>query len=138
MSGSGLQSGSATERTSLLQPARSLSRNSSGGTPNHGAAAQTSSNGSPHYLTDQRPSSAVFQGLLVTALRKEITGLEAEGLIKAIREDSTVLKTLPPELEKAARNAFAMAVKGAFGVSVIPVLSLEEKETPAVAEPTHA
>ncbi|SCZ95922.1 BZ3500_MvSof-1268-A1-R1_Chr8-1g09884 [Microbotryum saponariae] len=83
-------------------------------------------------------SSAVFQGLLVTALRKEITGPEAEGLIKAIREDSTVLKTLQPELEKAARNAFAMAVKGAFGVSVIPVLSLEEKETTALAEVADA
>ncbi|SCV67036.1 BQ2448_5682 [Microbotryum intermedium] len=95
-------------------------------------------------------SSAVFQGLLVAALRKEITGPGVEGLIKRIREDSTVLNTLEPHLEAAARSAFAKAVKGAFGVAVvsvtlsvvsfafIPILSLEEKDSPVVAEEADA
>ncbi|SCV67014.1 BQ2448_5660 [Microbotryum intermedium] len=93
-------------------------------------------------------ASAVFQGLLVPALRVRFQGPGAEDLIKRIREDSFILEQLEPELRRRAREAFAVAVRGAFLVAFvgsvltmccyacIQVLSLETKKEGQVAPST--
>ncbi|SGY40478.1 BQ5605_C003g02384 [Microbotryum silenes-dioicae] len=89
-------------------------------------------------------ASAVFQALLVPALKKRITGPGAAELINRIREDSSILNTLEPGLRERVREAFGVAVRGAFTVAFvgsvltvcsyacIEVLSLETKKEGAV------
>jgi len=59
-------------------------------------------------------SSAVFQSKLDTELRKYITGPKAEELIRKIRHSSSVVSSLPDDIEKIARDSYAKSLKTVF------------------------
>ncbi|ORY86742.1 major facilitator superfamily domain-containing protein [Leucosporidium creatinivorum] len=91
-------------------------------------------------------TSAIMQGVLAVTLEQRITGKGSAKIIKLIREDSSKIATLSPELRAAAREAYALALRWVFLFCAlfaflawlsnlfIPPLSVEEKEpkvTPA-------
>ncbi|KAG6878810.1 hypothetical protein C0992_007523 [Termitomyces sp. T32_za158] len=85
-------------------------------------------------------SSAIFQSKLDTELRRRITGPDAAELIEKIRHSSQVVGTLPPALQKHARDAYETSLKSVFIFSAgstllaflvrapIPDRSLDERE----------
>uniref|UniRef100_A0A0W0GDB7 Putative vacuolar amino acid permease n=1 Tax=Moniliophthora roreri TaxID=221103 RepID=A0A0W0GDB7_MONRR len=59
-------------------------------------------------------SSAVFQSRLDTELKKRLRGLDSEGIINKIRHSSRVIGSLPPDLQRVARDSYAASIKTVF------------------------
>ncbi|KAJ7500453.1 major facilitator superfamily domain-containing protein [Mycena galericulata] len=59
-------------------------------------------------------SSAIFQSRLDTELRKRIHTPDAEELILRIRRSSAVIRTLLPEQQRAARDAYTIGLKTVY------------------------
>ncbi|KAL4260332.1 MFS transporter superfamily protein [Pleurotus pulmonarius] len=85
-------------------------------------------------------SSALFQSVLKRELSKRIRGDGAQEIISKIRHASSAIHTLPPPLQQAARDAFAVALRSVFILAAtasllaylaripIPDKNLEEEE----------
>jgi len=96
-------------------------------------------------------SSAIFQSVLDTELRKRIHGPDANEIIQRIRESAKLVVTLPPDLQRAARDSYDRALKAVFIVAMcstlmayivrlpIPDKSLDEPEPadPSPQIPQH-
>ncbi|KZT74098.1 MFS general substrate transporter [Daedalea quercina L-15889] len=59
-------------------------------------------------------SAAVFQTNLNTELHKRIHTTDAEKIITKIRHSATVVASLPPDLQRAARDSYAIALRVVF------------------------
>jgi len=59
-------------------------------------------------------ASALFQYTLSVELRKRIHGVGANDLINRIRHSATLVATLPPETQRAARDSYAIALRAVF------------------------
>ncbi|KAJ7500461.1 major facilitator superfamily domain-containing protein [Mycena galericulata] len=59
-------------------------------------------------------SSAIFQSRLDTELQKRIHTPDATELILKIRRSSAVIRTLDPELQRAARDSYAIGLKAVY------------------------
>ncbi|KAH9053744.1 MFS general substrate transporter [Lactarius vividus] len=58
--------------------------------------------------------SALFQYTLSAELRKRIQGAGADQLINRIRHSATLVASLPPETQRAARDSYAIALRAVF------------------------
>lgn len=67
-------------------------------------------------------SSAVFQSVLDSELRKRIHGPDAKETIGRIRESATLVISLPPGLQRAARDSYDRALKSVFVVATCLLL----------------
>ncbi|OBZ75247.1 Multidrug resistance protein fnx1, partial [Grifola frondosa] len=59
-------------------------------------------------------SAAVFQSLLTYELRQRISGDNAEEIISKIRHSATMVARLPPHLQRAARDSYAISLRAVF------------------------
>jgi len=59
-------------------------------------------------------SSAIFQAVLDRELRKRIQGPGADEIIRRIRESTKLVVSLPPDLQRPARDSYATALKIVF------------------------
>ncbi|TFK35458.1 vacuolar amino acid permease [Crucibulum laeve] len=59
-------------------------------------------------------SSAVFQSKLDTELRKRIHTPDAEDLVKRIRQSARLVSSLPPDIQRSARDAYRVSLKSVF------------------------
>lgn len=59
-------------------------------------------------------SSALFQSKLDSELRKRIYGPDATEIINSIRRSATLVASLPPDLQRAARDSYAGAIRDVF------------------------
>ncbi|KAL1947127.1 hypothetical protein VTO73DRAFT_14088 [Trametes versicolor] len=59
-------------------------------------------------------SSALFQSVLTSELRKRIHTPDAESMISKIRRSSTLVARLPPDLQRAARDSYARSLRAVF------------------------
>ena len=80
----------------------------------------------------------LFQALLKRQLRQRITGKDADKIISEIRHRSTIVPTLPKELQDAAVESYAFALRWVFiGIAVVSVGTvigcafIEDKELPS-------
>lgn len=59
-------------------------------------------------------SSAVFQSMLESELKKRITGPDSEALVKKIRQNARLIKHLPPDIRKLAQESYRTSLKSVF------------------------
>ncbi|KAF9517954.1 hypothetical protein BS47DRAFT_1290213 [Hydnum rufescens UP504] len=59
-------------------------------------------------------ASAIFQAMLTDELRQRITGPGAEEIVQHIRHSAKLVVTLPPSLQHAAREAYAISLRSVF------------------------
>ena len=61
-------------------------------------------------------ASSIFQSVLDRELRARIDrpGPEAEHLVRQIRHSSKLVATLPPDLQRAARDSYAISLRAVF------------------------
>ncbi|TFK65321.1 vacuolar amino acid permease [Pluteus cervinus] len=59
-------------------------------------------------------ASAVFQSRLDSELRHRIHGPQADELVHAIRHSVSLLQTLPPDLQRIARDSYAASLRSVF------------------------
>ncbi|PCH38509.1 vacuolar amino acid permease [Wolfiporia cocos MD-104 SS10] len=59
-------------------------------------------------------SAALFQTMLNSELHKRIHGLNAEETIEKIRHSATLVAKLPPDLQRAARDSYAISLRAVF------------------------
>jgi len=59
-------------------------------------------------------SSAIFQSILDRELRLRIRVPDAEELIRKIRQSATLVGSLPPDLQRAAKDSYAIALRAVF------------------------
>ncbi|KAI0668302.1 vacuolar amino acid permease [Trametes maxima] len=59
-------------------------------------------------------SSALFQSILNTELHKRIHRPDAEEIISKIRHSSTLVAKLPPDLQRSARDSYAISLRAVF------------------------
>jgi len=59
-------------------------------------------------------SSAIFQSILDRELRLRIRVPDAEEMIRKIRESATLVGSLPPGLQRAAKDSYAIALRAVF------------------------
>ncbi|KAL4065072.1 major facilitator superfamily domain-containing protein [Scleroderma citrinum] len=59
-------------------------------------------------------SSAIFQSKLDAELRKQINGPDAAEIIHNIRRSATLVSQLPPDLQRAARDSYTVALRYVF------------------------
>ncbi|KAF7981056.1 hypothetical protein HWV62_35522 [Athelia sp. TMB] len=62
-------------------------------------------------------SSAVFQSILGSQLQKRIRGPDAAELIKNIRHSAKLVATLPPAIQRDARDSYDMSLKAVFALA---------------------
>ncbi|KAF9792644.1 major facilitator superfamily domain-containing protein [Thelephora terrestris] len=67
-------------------------------------------------------SSAVFQSVLDSELRNRIRGPDANEIIKRIRESTGVVVSLPPDLQRAARDSYDGALRAVFIMAMCSTL----------------
>ncbi|KAI0806672.1 MFS general substrate transporter [Fomes fomentarius] len=67
-------------------------------------------------------SSALFQSILTDELRKRIHGNGAEEMISKIRHSSKLVAQLPPDLQRAARDSYAIALRAVFIMAAVSTL----------------
>jgi len=91
-------------------------------------------------------ASAIFQTFLSQELKKRITGPGADELILRIRHSAKLVATLPPDLQRAARDSYATSLKAVFFYAAtctliafivrlpIPELSLDREEPKSRAD----
>ncbi|KAK0524252.1 hypothetical protein OC842_005894 [Tilletia horrida] len=79
-------------------------------------------------------SGVLLQAILKTQLRQRITGPDAEQIIAQIRHQASIVPTLEPELQRAAVEAYRIALRGVFlcmtvmGVLVVGFCALVRDE----------
>ncbi|EIN07892.1 vacuolar amino acid permease [Punctularia strigosozonata HHB-11173 SS5] len=80
-------------------------------------------------------SSALFQSRLDKELRRRIHGPDAHRIITSIRHSAQLVHHLPPELQRKARDSYAIAIKAVFtfaavatGLAFLVRLAVPEKE----------
>ncbi|KAI5477489.1 vacuolar amino acid permease [Pseudohyphozyma bogoriensis] len=59
-------------------------------------------------------TSAILQGVLTPSLISRITGKNADKWIKIIREDASIIPTLKPSLQEAAKGSYTVALRWTF------------------------
>jgi len=59
-------------------------------------------------------SSAIFQSSLESELRSRIHRPDAEDLIKRIRQSARLITSLPPDLQRIARDSYSASLKSVF------------------------
>ncbi|KAF8521427.1 vacuolar amino acid permease [Hysterangium stoloniferum] len=59
-------------------------------------------------------ASAVFQSILDRELTKRITGPDAADMVHQIRHSSSLVATLPPDLQRHAQASYGIAIQGVF------------------------
>jgi len=59
-------------------------------------------------------SSAIFQSSLESELRNRIHQPDAEDLIKRIRQSARLITSLPPDLQRIARDSYSASLKSVF------------------------
>lgn len=59
-------------------------------------------------------SAALFQSVLNDELHKRISGNNSEETISRIRHSATLVARLPPDLQRAARDSYAIALRAVF------------------------
>jgi len=67
-------------------------------------------------------SSAIFQSVLDSELRKRIHGPDASETIRRIRESTRLVISLPPDLQRAARDSYAVALRIVFTMAMCSTL----------------
>lgn len=89
-------------------------------------------------------SSAIFQHILDSELRRRIHGPDAAKIIKNIRHSARLISSLPPDIQREARDSYAVALRAVFTVAAastllaylvrlpIPEKSLEYQPRPKV------
>ncbi|KDQ19065.1 hypothetical protein BOTBODRAFT_126929 [Botryobasidium botryosum FD-172 SS1] len=68
-------------------------------------------------------SSAIFQTLLGMELRKRIQGVDSEDIIRRIRHSSRLVASLPPDLQRAARDSYGASLKVVFYVAAVTMFT---------------
>ncbi|KIJ16260.1 Drug:H+ antiporter-2 family protein [Paxillus involutus ATCC 200175] len=91
-------------------------------------------------------SSAVFQSRLASELRQRIHGPDAAEVIMDIRHSLSLVTSLPPDLQRAARDSYAASLRTVFILAAcstltayivrlpIPEKEMEDRKAP-IAEP---
>jgi len=64
-------------------------------------------------------SSAVFQSTLNSELHKRIQGANAEQIITEIRHSATLVATLPAQLQRAAKDSYAISLRAVFIMAAV-------------------
>jgi len=64
-------------------------------------------------------SSALFQSILNAELHKRIRGENSEELISNIRHSATLVAKLPPDLQRSARDSYAIALRAVFIMAAV-------------------
>jgi len=59
-------------------------------------------------------SSAIFQSVLDRELRKRIKTPDADQLIRQIRQSARLVASLPPDIQSAARDSYAISLRAVF------------------------
>jgi len=59
-------------------------------------------------------SSAIFQSCLERELRSRVHRPDAEDLIKKIRQSTRLISSLPPDLQRIARDSYSISLKRVF------------------------
>ncbi|KAH9857446.1 vacuolar amino acid permease [Lenzites betulinus] len=67
-------------------------------------------------------SAALFQTILTSELRSRIHGPDAEDIINRIRHSSTLVAHLPPDLQRAARDSYALSLRAVFILAAVATL----------------
>ncbi|KAH9890458.1 vacuolar amino acid permease [Cubamyces lactineus] len=67
-------------------------------------------------------SAALFQSILNTELHKRIHGPNSEDTISKIRHSSTLVAKLPPDLQRAARDSYAISLRAVFIMAAVSTL----------------
>ncbi|GAW03957.1 vacuolar amino acid permease [Lentinula edodes] len=67
-------------------------------------------------------SSAIFQWKLDSALRERIHDPDAEKIITHIRQNARAIGTLPPRLQRIARDSYAVSLKSVFFFASVSTL----------------
>ncbi|KAI0062144.1 MFS general substrate transporter [Artomyces pyxidatus] len=67
-------------------------------------------------------ASAIFQHTLDTALRERIDGPDAAKLIKDIRHSARLVASLPPDVQRQARDSYALALRAVFTMAAVSTL----------------
>ncbi|KAI0713744.1 MFS general substrate transporter [Earliella scabrosa] len=67
-------------------------------------------------------SSALFQSILTTELHKRIHGEGAEEIISKIRHSSKLVADLEPDLQRAARDSYAISLRAVFIMAAVSTL----------------
>lgn len=67
-------------------------------------------------------SSAVFQSVLDNELRKRVQGPGSAETIRRIRESARLVASLPPELQREARDSYDKALKAVFFMAMCSTL----------------
>ncbi|KAF9063647.1 hypothetical protein BDP27DRAFT_1384898 [Rhodocollybia butyracea] len=67
-------------------------------------------------------SSAIFQSKLESALRERIHDPNAEEIIAHIRQNARAIATLEPELQRIARDSYAVSLKVVFAFASVSAL----------------
>ncbi|KAI0761482.1 vacuolar amino acid permease [Trametes elegans] len=67
-------------------------------------------------------SSALFQSILNTELHKRIHRPDAEQIITKIRHSSTLVASLPPDLQRHARDSYAISLRAVFVMASVSTL----------------
>ncbi|KZP06007.1 MFS general substrate transporter [Athelia psychrophila] len=87
-------------------------------------------------------ASALFQSVLGSELEKRIHGPDAAKLIKNIRHSSRLVASLPPDIQRDAREAYATSLKAVFTLAAcasflafvvrlpVPEMKLDSKSRP--------
>ncbi|XP_006458763.1 hypothetical protein AGABI2DRAFT_115784 [Agaricus bisporus var. bisporus H97] len=93
-------------------------------------------------------SSAIFQSKLAHELNARITGPGAEELITRLQHEANLIISLPPDTQRAARDAYDASLKAVFIYAAcstflafivrLPIPDKELDSRPKVAEPTQA
>ena len=80
----------------------------------------------------------LFQALLKRQLRQRITGKGADEIISEIRHKTSIVPELPKELQEAAIESYAFALRWVFiGIAIVSVGTIigsaliEDKELPS-------
>ncbi|CAL1703142.1 unnamed protein product [Somion occarium] len=64
-------------------------------------------------------SAALFQSMLNKELHKRIPGENAEEIIRKIRHSATLVANLPPELQRPARDSYAISLRAVFIMAAV-------------------
>jgi len=67
-------------------------------------------------------SSAVFQSTLDKELQKRIQGPGSDEIIKKIRESAKLVVSLPPDLQRPARDSYDIALRTVFAIAMCSTL----------------
>ncbi|KAM5542022.1 hypothetical protein V8D89_004332 [Ganoderma adspersum] len=68
-------------------------------------------------------SAALFQSVLARELHKRIQTPDAEEMISKIRHSSTLVAQLPPHLQRAARDSYAISLRAVFIFAAVATLA---------------